>query len=131
MEKALTTLNDLPNDMFQWVTSYLDTKSLGFFAASNKNNLQKTLPQLIAKYQQKLLQHSSLKIIAGDHSVFFYFGSSLYVCGKNDFGQLGLEHTNACHILTQVPHLVGNVLQDFTQNKDYLRVVRTSKVSWD
>lgn len=111
MEKASTTLNDLPNDMLQLVASYLDTKSLGFFAASNKSYLQKTLPQLIANYQRKLLDRSNLTVLAGDHSIFCYFGSALYVCGKNDFGQLGLGHTNGCRTLTQVPNLPGNILQ--------------------
>lgn len=99
-----------PDDVKTYSTTFLDTQSLINFAQTNKANLKLALPILI-KRQKQLLVSPNINLVTSGRTTFIYTKESLYACGYNKHGQLGLGHKKACLTFTKIENIAGRILQ--------------------
>ncbi len=108
MREIVPSLDYLPSELLEYIASFLDKKSLCFFAVTKSRNLKGILTQL-KKLQTEMM--SQLNIRASRHQSMLYIPQSLYVWGNNDTGQLGLGESSNQFNLTHVKNIQGNILQ--------------------
>lgn len=99
---------NLPADIQKEIASYLDTRTLSFFASTNKKHLINMLPLLMQR-QKRLL--STLTVGSFSMSTYYYQAQKLFVCGYNSHGQLGLGDTQNRNSFTEVKNISGKILQ--------------------
>lgn len=113
MEKTLNNLinlANLPSEIKREIATHLTLSELGFFAMTHKQALISILP-LLRKF---LLMRSKLTLCFGANCSLYYIqGGQLFVCGLNDFNELGLGHTKMQLDLVAIPWLKeqGEILQ--------------------
>lgn len=102
-------MQDLPKDIEKLMTTFLDTRSLCFFAATSKESLINLLPEIIRRQKkalQQLLQPPNINIATRNGAFFCYSSKAIFVGGNNDFGQLGLEDIKNQDSFKQVQKLL-------------------------
>ncbi len=115
MREITSPLDSLPFDLLGYITSFLDKKSFCFFAAANKSrNLKSTIP-LLKKLQKEMIKQINIR--ACRHQTIMYTPQSLYACGNNDTGQLGLGDLIDRFNLTNIENIHGNILQVIAAHK--------------
>ena len=110
MENKHIIFDHLPDDIQKEIAAYLDSASLSFFALSSKRSLLKVLPMLRER-QKTLLCYPNIMIIARGDTTFCYHSQTLFACGSNEYGQLGLGHNNSCNTLTPIKNIPGKIQQ--------------------
>src|SRR5688572_29762799 len=100
----------LPLELQREIATYLATPDLCFFALTSKRNLQTVLPLLIQR-QQTLLCPPQVGLLGKCYLAMITMAHTVYACGDNRFGQLGLGDKHDRSTFTQVSNLPGTIQQ--------------------
>lgn len=126
VEIPLSSFINLPSEIQQHIASYLNASALSFFAQSDKCRLRCCLSSLV-KYQALF----SLQLIAKWNSTYFHNKTNqLFVCGSNEYGQLGLgdnEHRSTFTILPW-PENQGWIERVITGGSHAIMLTRDNKL---
>ena len=94
----LLNLFNLPTEIQQHIAAYLDAPALSFFAQSHKQTLKAVLPSLL-----KFKTMYPLRLTAKVGSTYLTQANQLFMCGYNEYGQLGLGDNEPRFTFTAVP----------------------------
>lgn len=89
MFQSFSFFQSFPNEIKSHICTTMDIRTLLNFAQTSSENLKLALPELI-KRQEKLFLPPNINFTITGEQTYIYTQDSLFVCGNNWDGQLGL-----------------------------------------